>query len=110
MVSGQLPFVAPHEEHVSSQERRKKLVMQINKGYSINQRKALSLLSSDFRSMIARMLIADALKRLTVNELLFHVWVTDKGKKAIVINPLKKLDEEWHISVGIPLTSKYRSF
>lgn len=100
MVVGQLPFVTTRDDNLSSQERRKKLLLQINKGFSIVHRKALSLVSPDFKSMIARMLIADAMKRITINELIFHTWVTDKGRKTIICNPLKPLDENWQISVS----------
>ncbi|KAF2904981.1 hypothetical protein ILUMI_01192 [Ignelater luminosus] len=99
MVVGQLPFVTVRDDNLSSQERRKKLLLQINKGFSIVQRKALSLVSPDFKSMIARMLITDAMKRITINELIFHTWVTDKGRKTIICNPLKPLDGDWQISI-----------
>uniref|UniRef100_A0A1Y1K9Q9 Protein kinase domain-containing protein n=2 Tax=Photinus pyralis TaxID=7054 RepID=A0A1Y1K9Q9_PHOPY len=99
MVAGQLPFVAVHEENVTSQERRKKLLMQINKGYCNVQRKILSLVSAEFRSLVARLLVADALKRISIQELLNHTWVTDKGRKSVIVDPFEPLDEQWNVSV-----------
>ncbi|KAK4884141.1 hypothetical protein RN001_000412 [Aquatica leii] len=99
MVAGQLPFIALHEDNVTSQERRKKLLVQINKGYSNVQRKMLALVSPEFRSLVARMLVADAIKRITITELLLHSWATDKGRKTIVVNPMTQLDDDWKITV-----------
>ncbi|KAK5648887.1 hypothetical protein RI129_003779 [Pyrocoelia pectoralis] len=98
MVAGQLPFIAVHEDNVTSQERRKKLLLQINKGYCNVQRKILSLVSAEFRSLVSRMLVADALKRISLQEILTHAWVTDKGRKAVVVNPFEPLDDEWSTS------------
>lgn len=93
MVVGQLPFVTSRTEHIPSPERRKRLLAQINKGLATTHRKALANMSSDFRTLMSKLLITDSSKRITIKELLFHPWITEKGTKEIRINPLKRLDD-----------------
>lgn len=100
MVVGQLPFVTTREENVSSQQRRRKLLEQINKGLSNVQKKALTIFTQEFRTMMSKLLTADITKRMTVKQLIFHPWITEKGKKAIRSNPMKKLDERLLKTVG----------
>lgn len=99
MVVGQLPFVTSRDSTVASQERRKRLLEQINKGLALPQRKAIATMSLEFRMMMTKLLVADAAKRITVRELIFHPWITEKGKKAVRSNPLKSLDYHWHSKV-----------
>lgn len=94
MVVGQLPFVSARENQVSSQERRKKLLEQINKGLAAPHRKYLAPFSVEFKAMMSRLLVAEASKRISIGELLFHPWITEKGKKAVRSNPFKRLDEK----------------
>lgn len=101
MVVGQLPFVSSRDDHVTSQERRKRLLAQINKGLATPQRKALAALSPEFRTMMSKLLIADSTKRITIKELIFHPWITEKGKKAIRTNPIKPLESHWRTRVNI---------
>ncbi|XP_057654176.1 serine/threonine-protein kinase MARK2-like [Diorhabda carinulata] len=92
MVLGQLPFVTSRSTQLPSQERRKQLVEQINKGLSTSHRRALSSFTTEFRSLMSRLLVADITRRITTKELAVHPWITDRGKKIIVANPLKNLD------------------
>ncbi|CAH1113001.1 unnamed protein product [Psylliodes chrysocephalus] len=92
MVLGKLPFVTSCCQQLPSQERRKQLVAQINKGLSTAHRRALSSFSPDFRTLMSRLLIADASKRINIKELMVHPWITEKGKRMIRTNPLKNLD------------------
>ncbi|KRT85157.1 protein kinase, partial [Oryctes borbonicus] len=94
MVVGQLPFVTIRENNMTSQERRKKLLEQINKGIATQHRKAMTLFSNEFKVMIGRLLMPDAPKRITIRELIFHPWITEKGRKAVRSNPLKRLDRQ----------------
>ncbi|GJQ87889.1 mRpL13 [Trypoxylus dichotomus] len=94
MVVGQLPFVTIRENNMTSQERRKKLLEQINKGIATQHRKAMTLFSNEFKGMIGRLLVPEAPKRITIRELIFHPWITEKGRKAIRSNPLKRLDRQ----------------
>lgn len=99
MVLGQLPFATNRDEHFSSQERRKRLVAQINKGLSSSHKRALTNFSSEFRHMMNRLLVAESSKRMKVKELIGHPWITEKGKKIIRINPIKGIDKEWSVKV-----------
>ncbi|XP_063905941.1 maternal embryonic leucine zipper kinase-like isoform X4 [Zophobas morio] len=92
MMVGQLPFVGGRKNQLSSQERRKKLVTQINRGLGSTQRQALAPLSPEFRMLLHKLLTADPTKRITIKELLIHPWLTEKGKKCIQKHPLKDLD------------------
>lgn len=100
MVLGQLPFITNRTEHVSSQERRKKLVAQINKGLSTSHRRALASFSPEFRHLMNKLLIANSSERITTKELISHPWMTEKGKKIIKINPLRTLDDRWKAKVS----------
>ncbi|XP_025837170.1 hormonally up-regulated neu tumor-associated kinase homolog B isoform X3 [Agrilus planipennis] len=93
MVVGQLPFLSNRDEQVTSQDRRKKLLEQINKGLSTPQKKALTSFSPEFKGMMGKLLVADSSKRLTIIELTNHPWATDKGRKLIKLNPGKKVDD-----------------
>lgn len=101
MVVGQLPFVTVRENNMTSQERRKKLLEQINKGIAPQHRKAMTLFSNEFKGMIGRLLVPDATKRITIKELIFHPWITEKGRKTVRSNPLKKLDRQHQGIVSI---------
>nr|XP_022908238.1 serine/threonine-protein kinase MARK2-like isoform X2 [Onthophagus taurus] len=95
MVIGQLPFVTARENNMTSQERRKKLLEQINRGIAAPHRRALAVFSADFRTMISKLLVAESAKRITIKELVFHPWITEKGRKSVRTNPLKKLDGQY---------------
>lgn len=95
MVVGQLPFITNKTEHVSSQERRKKLVAQINKGLATTHRRNLAPFSAEFRHMMNKLLIANSSDRINSNELVDHPWITEKGKAAVRVNPLRALDTRW---------------
>lgn len=96
MVLGQLPFATDRDERYSSQERRKRLVAQINKGLSATHRRSLSGFTSEFRHLMNRLLVADSSKRMTAKELLGHSWITEGGKRIVKINPMKRLlDKDW---------------
>lgn len=100
---GQLPFVTIRENNMTSQERRKKLLEQINKGIAAPHRRAMTLFSIEFKGMIGRLLVPDSTKRITIKELIFHPWITEKGRKAVRSNPLKKLDGQFQGIVSILL-------
>lgn len=101
MVTGQLPFVTNRSDHVSSQERRKKLVAQINKGLASSHRRVIASFSAEFRHLISKLLVPESSERLTTKGLMSHPWITEKGKKMIRTNPLKILDDRWKAKVII---------
>ncbi|VEN62278.1 unnamed protein product [Callosobruchus maculatus] len=96
MVLGQLPFVSSNKnDHLSSQERRKHLVAQINKGLSSSHRKALASFSTEFKALMSRLLVSDSSKRINAKELLIHPWITDKARRIIRANPMRSVDPFW---------------
>lgn len=101
MVIGQLPFVTSRTEHVPSPERRKRLLAQINKGLASPHRKALASLSAEFKAMMTRLLIADSTKRITIKELLFHPWITERGTRGIRTNPMRKIEDHYYRKVSV---------
>ncbi|KAJ8963058.1 hypothetical protein NQ318_018522 [Aromia moschata] len=99
MVMGQLPFVNARTDTATSQERRKRLVAQINRGLATPHRRAMAPFSAEFRHIMNRLLIADSSKRMTTKELLGHPWITDKGRKLVRTNPFKILDSHWQAKI-----------
>lgn len=104
MVVGQLPFINSTKEPLNTQERRKRLVEQINKGLSTTQRRYLAPFSIEFRAMTSRLLVPDPNKRISIGELLFHPWITEKGRKVVKTNPIRKLDDKTKLLVIAILT------
>lgn len=101
MVVGQLPFVSGRKNlQLTSQERRKRLVTQINKGLGAAQKQAISSLSLEFRTMMNKLLTADPAKRITVKELITHAWITERGRKSVQTHPIKKLQGPGQIKVN----------
>lgn len=101
MVIGQLPFVTNRGEHVTSQERRKRLVAQINKGLSSHHRRTLTSFSPEFRHLMNKLLVASSHDRITTKELIGHPWITEKSKKLVRTNPMKNLDDRYKAKVII---------
>lgn len=101
MVIGQLPFISSKGEHISSQERRKRLVAQINKGLSTQHQRAIAYCSSDFRNLMNKLLIADISKRITIKELIQHPWITENGTKMIRTNSIIRIDIQEFAKVNI---------
>lgn len=99
MAVGQLPFVSGSRNVQPTTQRRDKLIEQINRGLSAPHRKALALFSVDFKTMMDKLLVADSSKRINIGELCFHPWITDKGRKAIRSNPLKRLEDRSRFDV-----------
>ncbi|XP_068083501.1 serine/threonine-protein kinase par-1-like [Anabrus simplex] len=83
MVTGRLPFLSPRDDTISPHEKRRHLLIQINRGLTPMQMKALGDKSSEFRNLVQRLLTPNTDYRLTLDELLFHPWVTLRQKKSI---------------------------
>ena len=92
MVVGELPFLTNKNKNIPTQQRRKKLIDQINKGLGVSHQRALMYFSRDFKSMMSTLLVADFRKRITARNLMFHAWITDKGSKNIRSHRFKQLD------------------
>lgn len=79
MIVGRLPFLCPRNEWTSSEERRRKLMIQINKGLTSIQEKAMCQTSSECRNLINRLLVPSARNRITIPEILDHPFLTSKN-------------------------------
>ncbi|XP_020289378.1 MAP/microtubule affinity-regulating kinase 3-like isoform X2 [Pseudomyrmex gracilis] len=75
MVIGQLPFLCSRDEWMSSEERRRKLMIQINRGLTSIQEKAMCQTSIECRNLINRLLVPSVRERITIREILDHPWI-----------------------------------
>lgn len=79
MATGELPFQSPREVQTSSEERRKKLLAQINRGLTQGQKKSIAAMSSEYRNLVNRLLMPVPLKRITIRELCIHPWIANRA-------------------------------
>lgn len=80
MTIGRLPFLCPRNEWTSSEERRRRLMIQINKGLTSIQEKAMCQTSIECRNLINRLLVPSARERITIREILDHPWILASPK------------------------------
>lgn len=78
MMTGRLPFLSPCDEQTSSEERRRRLMAQINRGLTALQMKNMSRMSNDCKNLINRLLTPVPHKRITIQELCHHPWIVCK--------------------------------
>ncbi|XP_047362572.1 MAP/microtubule affinity-regulating kinase 3-like isoform X2 [Vespa velutina] len=78
MMTGRLPFLSPCDEQTSSEERRRRLMAQINRGVTALQMKNMSRMSNDCKNLINRLLTPVPHKRITIQELCHHPWIVCK--------------------------------
>lgn len=79
MGSGRLPFVSPRDGQTSSDERRRRLMAQINRGLTEVQERIIINLSPEFKSLLGRLLTPAPHKRITISELMHHPWLTKRS-------------------------------
>ncbi|XP_039314874.1 MAP/microtubule affinity-regulating kinase 3 isoform X2 [Solenopsis invicta] len=80
MIIGRLPFLCPRNEWTSLEERRRKLMIQINRGLTSVQEKAMHQTSFECRNLINGLLIPSARERITIREILDHPWILASSK------------------------------
>nr|CAD7258661.1 unnamed protein product [Timema shepardi] len=107
MVTGRLPFLTPREGTATLQDRRKHLLGQINVGLTHLQRRILANMSPEFRNLVNRLLTPAVEKRLTLNELLLHPWVTVRKCRAPPGGEKPRLDEDHHNGIMARLVSTF---
>lgn len=83
MATGRLPFQSPRDSQTSSEERRRKLLAQINRGLTPAQKKSISVMSREYRNLVNRLLMPTAHKRITIKELSFHPWISNRQKNSV---------------------------
>ncbi|XP_070165896.1 MAP/microtubule affinity-regulating kinase 3-like [Polyergus mexicanus] len=93
MTIGRLPFLCPRDEWTSSEERRRRLMIQINRGLTSIQEKAMCQTSIECRNLINRLLVPLARERITIREILDHPWILASSKNNLCFeNDLKVSD------------------
>ncbi|XP_046753207.1 SNF1-related protein kinase catalytic subunit alpha KIN12-like [Diprion similis] len=84
MATGRLPFQSPRDGQTSSEEHRRKLLAQINRGLTQAQKKTIASMSGEYRNLVNRLLMPAAHKRITIQELCFHPWIANRLKNIAV--------------------------
>ncbi|EFN76316.1 Protein kinase kin1, partial [Harpegnathos saltator] len=75
MITGRLPFLCPRDKWTPSEKRQQRLMIQINKGLTSTQEKAMCQTSSDCKNLVNRLLMPTAHDRITIREILEHPWI-----------------------------------
>ena len=75
MGAGRLPFASPHDDGMTAEERRRRLLAQIGRGLGHHQERAIQSLSVEYRNLVARLLTPVAQRRIGVRELCRHPWL-----------------------------------
>ncbi|KAL7297377.1 hypothetical protein TKK_0009762 [Trichogramma kaykai] len=73
--SGRLPFLCPKDGQVTLEERRRRLLAQINHGLGPHQERAIFALSSEYKHLVNRLLTPATNKRMGLTELCQHPWI-----------------------------------
>lgn len=99
MTIGRLPFLCPRDEWTSSEERRRRLMIQINRGLTSIQEKAMCQTSIECRNLINRLLVPLARERITIREILDHPWILASSKNNLCFEDNLKISD--HLAVII---------
>ena len=79
MLVGKLPFRSPRQ----GTKRRQKLLEQISAGLSENHEKEMLHISKGARDLIGRLLQPDPRRRVGLNEVMLHPWITKDGTQPL---------------------------
>jgi len=99
MTIGRLPFLCPRDEWTSSEERRRRLMIQINRGLTSIQEKAMYQTSIECRNLINRLLIPSVRERITIREILDHPWILVTSKNNFHFRSEDDMNISNHVSV-----------
>lgn len=105
MTTGRLPFLSPWDGQTSSEERRRRLMAQINRGLTTLQEKGIATMSNEYKNLVNRLLIPVAHKRITIQELRCHPWITNRTRTTMKVTSENDLDAMEHNTVTNALTS-----
>ena len=83
MLLGKLPFRSPRH----GTKRRQRLLEQIAAGLSESHEKEMSFLSPGAKDLLHRFLQPDPQKRVTLDTVMHHLWITNDGKQ--LMSPYK---------------------
>ena len=79
MLVGKLPFRSPRQ----GTKRRQKLLEQIAGGLTDSHEKEMVHISPGARDLIKRLLAPDAKKRVRLDEVMQHFWITKEGTQPL---------------------------
>lgn len=99
MITGRLPFLCPRDEWTSSEKRRRRLMIQINRGLTSAQEKAMCHTSAECKNLINRLLMPTAHKRIIIREILDHPWILASSRRNFHAHFEKNLNASEHIVV-----------
>ncbi|KYN02398.1 MAP/microtubule affinity-regulating kinase 3 [Cyphomyrmex costatus] len=109
MTIGRLPFMCPRDEWTSSEERRRRLMIQINRGLTSIQEKAMYQTSIECKNLINRLLIPSSRERITIREILDHPWILVTSKNNFHFRSEKDLNVSNHVSIVNEIATAMRT-
>ncbi|TGZ42241.1 putative serine/threonine-protein kinase MARK-A [Temnothorax longispinosus] len=109
MTIGRLPFLCPRDEWTSSEERRRRLMIQINRGLTSIQEKAMCRTSIECRNLINRLLVPSARERITIREILHHPWILASSKSNFHLRSEDDLNVSNHASIVNEIATAMRT-
>ncbi|XP_071553463.1 MAP/microtubule affinity-regulating kinase 3-like [Temnothorax nylanderi] len=109
MTIGRLPFLCPRDEWTSSEERRRRLMIQINRGLTSIQEKAMYRTSIECRNLINRLLVPSARERITIREILHHPWILASSKSNFHLRSEDDLNVSNHASIVNEIATAMRT-
>ncbi|KAL6445230.1 hypothetical protein ACFW04_002237 [Cataglyphis niger] len=107
MTIGRLPFLCPRDEWTSSEERRRRLMIQINRGLTSIQEKAMYQTSIECRNLINRLLVPLARDRITIREILDHPWILASSKNNLCFEDDLKISD--HLAIVNEIAAAMRT-
>ncbi|KYM80034.1 MAP/microtubule affinity-regulating kinase 3 [Atta colombica] len=109
MTIGRLPFLCPRDEWTSSEERRRRLMIQINRGLTSIQEKAMYQTSIECRNLINRLLIPSVRERITIREILDHPWILVTSKNNFHFHSEDDMNISNHVSIMNEIATAMRT-
>ncbi|XP_077265297.1 MAP/microtubule affinity-regulating kinase 3-like [Temnothorax americanus] len=109
MTIGRLPFLCPRDEWTSSEERRRRLMIQINRGLTSIHEKAMYRTSIECRNLINRLLVPSARERITIREILHHPWILASSKSNFHLRSEDDLNVSNHASIVNEIATAMRT-
>ncbi|EZA59009.1 MAP/microtubule affinity-regulating kinase [Ooceraea biroi] len=109
MTIGRLPFLCPRDEWTSLEERRRKLMIQINRGLTSIQEKAMCQTSKECRNLINRLLVPSARERITIREILDHPWILASSKSNLHLCSEDDLNVSDHLMIVNEIATAMRT-
>lgn len=95
MLVGKLPFRSPRQ----GTKRRQKLLEQISNGLTESHERELEHVSRGARDLIFRLLQPDPHRRVKLDEVMLHPWITKEGTQAL--HPFKYTPPDAHTQMTV---------